>query len=424
MTKPPNIIWVFGDQHRAQAMSCAGDPNVATPNLDRMAQEGGWFRRAVMGFPLCCPARGSILTGRYPHQCVPGHEHPLPADMPTLAKPLRDAGYHTAWFGKWHLGGLKESQVNTSQAVIPREQRGGFDTWLGYENNNAQFDCHVHGHRDAAEVAGYRLPTFETDALTDLVLDHVRERAEADQPFFTALSAQPPHDPYTAPEQWMQRHNPATLQLRPNVPPYPRVQDQARRELAGYYALIENLDWNLGRVRALLRELDIDRETYVVFFSDHGDHHGSHGHFRKMTPYEEAINVPLIIAGPSYRTHRVRFQSHHRVNHVDLAPTTLGLAGIQPPPEMQGFNYAPMFSREDCPTFKPPGSAYLQCVIPTGHGNSINSPCAAWPPTTAGSTWPTPGRPACSSISTKTRTNSPTSPIIPTPAASNRNFAN
>ncbi len=83
----PNVIWLLADQHRAQALSCNGDPNVRTPNLDRLSMDGVQFTQAVAGFPLCCPFRGSLLTGRYPHQCVPGHEYPLPPGQPTIAEP-------------------------------------------------------------------------------------------------------------------------------------------------------------------------------------------------------------------------------------------------------------------------------------------------------------------------------------------------
>ena len=90
---PKNAIWIFGDQHRAQALSCNGDPNVNTPHLDRLSAEGVNFERAVSGFPLCCPYRGSLLTSRYPHECVPGHEYRLPPEMPNIAaqKPKNNA---------------------------------------------------------------------------------------------------------------------------------------------------------------------------------------------------------------------------------------------------------------------------------------------------------------------------------------------
>src|SRR5574340_842919 len=81
----PNVIWIFGDQHRAQAMGCAGDPNAYTPHLDTMAAQGVRFTSAVSGMPLCCPFRGSLVAGRYPHHCVPGHEYPLPDGQQTIA---------------------------------------------------------------------------------------------------------------------------------------------------------------------------------------------------------------------------------------------------------------------------------------------------------------------------------------------------
>ncbi|MEL7088583.1 MAG: sulfatase-like hydrolase/transferase, partial [Planctomycetota bacterium] len=226
----PNVVWMFSDQHRGQAMSCAGDVNVQTPNMDRLAAEGVWFRQARSGFPLCCPARGSILTGRYPHRCVPGHEMRLPGDATTIADVFNEAGYDTAYFGKWHLDGASGHPHDVAAHLVPRDRRGGFKTWLGYENINAQFDCHVHGHRGDDEVPRYRLPAFETDALTDLLVKHLEQNKTAAQPFFAALSVQPPHDPYTAPAEWMARHHPARLQLRDNVPPIAAVREQARRD--------------------------------------------------------------------------------------------------------------------------------------------------------------------------------------------------
>ena len=371
----PNVIWVFGDQHRGQALGCAGDPNLHTPNLDRLAAEGVWFRNAVMGFPLCCPARGSILTGQYPHACVPGHQRPLSPSTPTIGHMLADHGYHTAWFGKWHLDGFQEGGPRAVHHHVPRDRRGGFHTWVGYENNNAQFDCYVHGHDGDQDVEAYKLPCFETDALTDLLIEHVQRRANdhADQPFFAALSVQPPHDPYTAPEAWMQRHTPAHIRFRPNVPEIDRIRDQASRDLAGYYALIENLDWNLGRIRQTLAELGLTDDTFIVFFSDHGDHHGSHGHFRKMTPYQEAIHVPMIIGGPCRYHYQWQHDNNAPINHVDLAPTTLGLCGLDTPDGLPGFDYSGAVHAERRRDDKP-DAAYLQCVIPTGHAPSIDRP--------------------------------------------------
>ena len=375
----PNLIWIFGDQHRGQALSYRGDPNVQTPNLDRLAVEGLTFASAVSGSPLCCPYRGSLLSGRYPHHCVPGHQYPMPPDQPTVAHAFKEHGYRTSYFGKWHVDGHKEKKGRPAFHIVPPERRGGFDDWLGYENNNAQWDCWVHGRLDDQDIEMYRLPGFETDKLTDLMIEYLNARARGQAaagdtpPFFAVLSVQPPHDPYQAPREWMQRHNPARLRLRPNVPQIARVVEQARRELAGYYALIENLDWNVGRIMDCLDESGLIENTHVIFFSDHGDMHGSHGQFRKTDPREESLRVPFIVAGAGRsRNGRRGGQTDYPINHVDIAPTSLGLCGITPPDWMPGTDYSSLRLGGETPSL--PESAYLQAVIPTRHHNSVDRP--------------------------------------------------
>jgi arylsulfatase A-like enzyme len=383
----PNVIWIFGDQHRAQALGVAGDPNVHTPNVDRLATDGLYCPQAVGGFPLSCPYRGSLLSGRYPHEAVPGHEYPLDPALPTVAQPFGEAGYHTAYFGKWHVDGWHERDGRAGLHIVPRERRGGFDQWLGYENNNAQWDCHVHGHdAQGNEIPLYRLPYYETDALTDLLIDFIDERAlpvEGDQatadqsadasPFFAVLSVQPPHDPYVAPEPWMARHTPGEIQLRPNVPDVRRITEKARRELAGYYAMIENLDWNLGRVIEALREAGLHDNTHIIFFSDHGDMHGSHGQFRKTSALEESLRVPMIFGG-GRRYELKNGISDAPINHVDLAPTSLGLCGIDVPDWMVGHDWSARRIKGRQPATDEPDSAYCQVVKPTGHGHSVDRP--------------------------------------------------
>lgn len=372
-SKRPNVIWLFGDQHRAQALSCNGDPNVNTPNIDRLADGGVRFTQAVAGFPLCCPFRGSLLTGRYPHQCVPGHEYPLPAGQATLAQPLKEGGYHTAWFGKWHLSGWHERDGRAAFYITKPEQRGGFDTWVGYDNNNSQWDSWVHGGL-GKDAFHYRLPGYETDELTTLFIKHLKERSAEGKPFFAALSVQPPHDPYVAPPEYMARKNPARLEMRPNVPDIESVQRTARREYAGYCAMIENWDDNVGRILRALADLKLDFNTHVLVFSDHGDMHGSQGMFRKTNPYEESIRIPFIIGGEQPRyLGRATGQLPVLLNHADIAPTTLGLCGLSKPAWMQGNDYSAFrFAGRERPAL--PDSAYLQNVIPTGHGHSINRP--------------------------------------------------
>jgi arylsulfatase A-like enzyme len=363
----PNVIWILGDQFRAQALASNGDPNARTPHFDRAAVNGVTFTNHLSGFPLCCPFRGSMLTSRYPHHCVPGHEYPLPEGQKTIADVFNANGYRTAYFGKWHLGGFHESQGRAAFFITDPARRGGFQDWTGYENNNSQWDCWVHGGA-GKDAFHYRLPGYETDELTSLLLRYLKDRAADAKPFFAILSVQPPHDPYVA------NYNPERIVLRPDVAHVPSLERQVRRDLAGYYAMIENLDWNYGRVIEALGRNGLLDNTHVFFFADHGDMHGSHGMLRKVCPYEESIRTPFIISGgvPRYapwKTGRLPVLS----NHVDIAPTTLGLCGIAKPEWMEGADLS--YHRLGRPPSKPdPDSAFLQCVVPTGQPDTPNTP--------------------------------------------------
>jgi arylsulfatase A-like enzyme len=329
----------------------------------------------VAGCPWCTPFRGSLLTGKYPHETgVVRTPSQLPPDQPTIAQTFNDAGYDTAYFGKWHLDGVSEARQRSGTRYIPPERRGGFKTWIGYENNNSQYDCYVHGHdRDGDEVEMYRLPDYETDSLTDLLLDHLEERADApDQPFFAVLSVQPPHDPYVAPAEYGQRVNAATVQLRPNVPPVESVLKKTRMDLSGYYAMIENLDWNLGRVRQALRDLGLEQDTQVIFFSDHGDMHGSHGYNAKSQPWEESIRIPFHIAGGEPFYQLAAGETDAPLNSVDIAPTTLGLCGIDVPEWMSGYDWSHLRRRHDPARDDEPDAAYLQHLVRKYHKGGMD----------------------------------------------------
>ncbi|MFD0677425.1 MULTISPECIES: sulfatase family protein [unclassified Paenibacillus] len=377
----PNILWICADQLRGQALSCMGDPNVNTPNIDRLAAEGFQFTHALSGTPWCTPFRGSLMTGRYPHRSgVPANHYSLPMDAGTIARSFRDNHYRTCYIGKWHLDGdrphlnLQLPENSERLRVIAPEHRGGFEDWWAYENNNRPFDCWVHTDSGSSgQTELFRLPGYETDSLTDLLIDWLKARAKPQQqPFFAVLSVQPPHNPYVAPEENMSRHHPSRIQFRANVPPVNRVRETAARELAGYYAAIERLDWNVGRIRRVLQKTGLADDTYIMFFSDHGDMHGSHGLFRKSSPWEEAIRIPFIIGGPS-RDHQTRKMFDFPLNHVDIAPTTLGLCGIGKPEWMDGFDYSPWVLQKR-PQLEAPDSAYMNICIPSTVSYAVDRP--------------------------------------------------
>jgi arylsulfatase A-like enzyme len=371
----PNLIWLFGDQHRFHATGFAGDRNLYTPNIDDLALTGFTpTRGGVAGNSLCCPFRGSLLTGLYPHHCIPVHEAAMPKGQRTVAHAFGEADYHTAWIGKWHVDGFRESEGRAAFHVVPPERRGGFHKWIGYENNNSQFDCWVHGGEDE-DRAPWKLEGFDTDALTDLFIAHLEERAEVpDRPFFAALSVQPPHWPMQCPAEY-RTLRPDEVTLRPNVPLGGMAERGARLGAPGYCGMIENWDYNIGRVVTALRRLGLSNNTHIVFFADHGEMLGSHGRFGKVLPYEESIRTPLILGGADFFYNGLR--SEHAVtmggppppgldvviNHADIAPTSLGLCGIPVPDWMEGFDYSFLRRGEPEPDGVPDGTL-LQAIEP------------------------------------------------------------
>ncbi|MFW6457544.1 MAG: sulfatase-like hydrolase/transferase [Planctomycetota bacterium] len=362
--KGNNVIWFVVDQMRGQAMGVNGDPNVLTPNLDNMAIAGTNFPNAVSGYPLCCPFRGSMMTGKHAHNhSVKLHEDRLEPSYKTVTDVFNAEGYETIYFGKWHLAGIKESEGRSALQTVPREDRSSFDTWLGYDNNNSQWDCYLHGHEGNKEVSHYRLPGYETDCLADMAIEELGRLSESDRPFFMVVSVQPPHNPRLAPPEH-RHYRTSELELRPNVSS--NCEERARFELAGYYAQIENIDANVGRLTESLRENKLIDDTHLMFFSDHGDQLGSHGRFGKCVPHEESARVPFIIGGGapmSYDGWKAG-NAPSLINHLDIAPTTLGLCGIEVPDWMEGFDYSHRRHGIDfadrCEA--EPDSAYLQLI--------------------------------------------------------------
>lgn len=385
--KKANVIWVFGDQLRGQSFGYKGDSNVNTPNIDNMARNGMRYDCAVAGNPWCCPFRGALLSGKYPHQNgVIKTPSALAPSIPTITAPFKSSGYHTAWVGKWHLDGS-----NDHEHYIPPERRGGFDYWMGYENNNNQEETFVYG---TDSETPQRLAGYETDSLTDLFIEHLANHvnttqdAQGDyQPFFASLSVQPPHSPYVPPTDTTGArafyHNPSEIKLRQNVPEVDWIKEKAAFDSAGYYGMVENLDMNVGKLRMALKKLGIDRETYIIFFSDHGDCLGSHGQWEKSSPWEESVKIPFIVTTTGGSYHMKKGVSDAVMNHVDIPSTTLGLCGIQSPDWMTGYDYSyqcikkgrPEYTGTDKKITEEPDSAYLQQITRKFHKHTVNK---AW----------------------------------------------
>jgi arylsulfatase A-like enzyme len=350
MPDQPNVLFVLCDQLRAQALGYHGNEQVATPNLDRFADEGVAFERAYTPNPVCCPARGSILTGCYPHvHGVVGNNLRLPTDEPTMGTLFRDAGYATGYVGKWHLDG------EPKPGHIPAgERRQGFEFWRGFNRGHDHLRGHPHPNPDGSVdwEEGY-----QPELQTDMAIEHIDESGEA--PFFTFLSWGPPHGPFEAPEEYSAMYDPEELDLRSNVPDT-EVTAEMRAELAEYYALITSLDDQFGRLLDALAERDLAEDTVVVFTADHGEMVGSQGRYRKNYPFEESVHVPLAVRYPE------EFEGGHRsdavVNLVDLLPTLCSLCDVETPARVQGRDRTGLLADDDDPSAAT--ETYIQGQIP------------------------------------------------------------
>ncbi len=345
----PNLLFVFGDQWRAQALSHAGDPNLATPNLDAFAASGVRFTNAVSNSPVCSPHRATLMTGLYPHlNGMVANDQCLAANCPGpyLAECLAAGGHQTAYIGKWHIDGRGRRRF------VPPERRLGFGLWRGFECNHDYWDAPCYGDSPEPET----LPGYESFAQVELARRFLAGQAR--EPFALFLSWGPPHDPYgTAPEEFRSRHRPEDVLLRPNVPA--AAEAVARKELAGYYAHCEALDLAFGRLLAALEETGHARDTVVIFTADHGDMLGSQGFFRKQRHYDESVLVPMLVRDPRRTLGPAAVEAP--ISTIDLMPTLLGLAGCEVPERCQGRDWTPAIREGAAP---PVDAALLACHAP------------------------------------------------------------
>ena len=351
-SRKPNIVVVLADQWRTQAFGFAGDPNVRTPNFDRLAGESVRFINAVAGMPVCSPTRASLLTGQRPlTHGVFLNDVPLSLDAVTLPKTLKTAGYETGAIGKWHIDG------HGRLSFIPPERRQGFDYWKVNECTHSYTDSIYYA--DTSEKlrwSGYDALDQTRDAC-----DFLRAHAKAEKPFLLWLAWGPPHDPYfTAPPKYRALYDPAKLTLRPNIPE--NLEAQARKNLAGYYAHCSALDDAMGELLGTLRESGLAENTIFVFSSDHGDMLGSQGQWKKQRPFDESARVPFLIRWPAALGKSAR-ELTAPINSEDVMPTLLGLAGVPIPKSVEGLDYSAHLRGGPAPG---DGGTLITCVAPFG----------------------------------------------------------
>jgi arylsulfatase A-like enzyme len=327
---PPNILFVMPDQWRGMDLGFLGDTPVRTPSLDRLARQGVVFTSAVANSPVCTAARASLLTGQYAHSVgMAVNDLPLSSDANGIAKMLGRAGYYTGLIGKWHL----EGGPRLPGFVAPGPRRQGFDFWAASICNHDYFR-QIYFRDDPSPI---RMPEYETFGWTKLAFEFLDLAAQRKQPWFLCLHQGPPHDPYLLPPGFEKAYDPASIPLRPNWRDGARGPTSrpigTREQIAAYYAAIECLDAEIGKLVARAGLAN----TVVVFLSDHGDMLGSHGMALKRKPWEESCLVPMIFAGAGIPAGRRISQP---ISHIDIVPTLLGMAGLRKTGEMPGFDFS------------------------------------------------------------------------------------
>ncbi len=377
MSKQPNIILIYPDQMRYDSMSVSGNKVVKTPHIQRLANEGVTFDEAYTSYPLCCPFRASMMTGKYAqgHGMYQNH-FPLDASHDMLGEHMKAAGYSTLYVGKWHLEG------GPKPGFVPPERRFGFEKFVGFNRGHQYMDGIF--WRDTDQP--YRCRRYEPDYQTDHLIDFIDEARDEtpDKPFFGFISYGPPHHPNDMPEHWRTMYDPADMDIRAGVLPEaeqariqqdrlqtdcngnlkaahtsrtaynkkpqmePETEAELRRFMAEYYGMISCIDHNVGRILDHLDKLGIADNTMVVFLSDHGDMLGEHGYFCGIKPqgYKAAMQVPFIVRYPE------RFKAGTRTNGmidvgVDTPVTMLDLVGGAPLSGAHGQSYLSLLEGGD-----------------------------------------------------------------------------
>jgi len=315
----PHVVFVFADQWRASAAGYAGDPNVKTPNLDRLARESVHFTNAVSTCPVCTPYRAALLTGRYPTTTgMFMNDLCLPDEELCMAEMFKAAGYDTAYIGKWHVDG------HGRKSYIPPERRQGFDYWKAAECDHD----YPHSHYYTGNSPEMRFwEGYDAYAQTRDAQAYIRDHARGDEPFLLVVSFGAPHFPHqTAPEDCKALYPPGKLALAPNVPD--RQRAAVLKELPGYYGHCTALDACLGALVRTLRETGIADNTILVFTSDHGEMMGAHdiAPRTKQYPWDESAHVPFLVRYPAVHGTAGKTVTTP-INTPDILPTLLGLAG-------------------------------------------------------------------------------------------------
>lgn len=342
-----NILFYFSDQQRWDTCGCYGQPLNITSNLDQIAARGVKFENAFSPQPVCGPCRALFQTGKYPTQtgCFRNNRM-LPADVKTLGMYMEEAGYETAYIGKWHLASEGELEkaptIDHTVTAVPQELRGGY-TGFWRASDVLEFTSHGYDgyvfdeNNQRRDFKGYR-----ADCITDFALEFL-DQYTGEKPFFMTVSQIEPHHQndhghYEGPEGSKTRFAQFTLPEDLKLP-----GSNAREEYPDYLGQCASLDDNLGRLLDKLTQKGLLENTVILYTSDHGSHFHTRNRDTHLNGYDDykrschdsCLHVPLVIAGGPYSGGRT---IPSLVSTASIPKTILALAGVDVGSAMIGEN--------------------------------------------------------------------------------------
>lgn len=349
-TTQKNIILIVSDDHRYDAMGFMKSvPWLETPGFDRLAQEGMHVKNAFVSTALCSPSRASILTGMYAHShTIVDNTAPVPENITFFPQLLQQAGYQTAFFGKWHMGEDDD------------RPRKGFDHWEGLKGQGEYYNpsLNINGKRTRFTDSAYI-----TDLLTEHAIDWLKKRP-ADKPFFLFLSHKGVHAMFEPAKRHFGKYAEKRVPLPPSY--YLTASDQYKKNYLPewvkeqrhswhgvdymyhgefdfetfyrrYLETLLSVDESVSKVLDYLKAGGLEQNTMVIYMGDNGFSFGEHGLIDKRHAYEESMRVPLLIKCPGIIKPGTRTEA--LVQNIDLAPMLLEYAGVNVPDYMQGTSF-------------------------------------------------------------------------------------
>ena len=328
----PNIIFYFSDQQRWDTVN-----EEATPNLMQLAREGIQFENSYTCQPVCGPARACLQTGMYATQCgCYWNGVPLPQTIRPMAEYFNEAGYETAYVGKWHLASDRLPNVgfHCEKTAIPKERQGGYKNWWRAADV-LEFTSHGYdGYVFDAEGNQIDFKGYRADCINDFALEYLDQKT-SDDPFFLFISQLEPHHQndrhcYEGPKETVEK-----FRDYPIPPDLSFLEGDYEKMYPDYMAVINRLDENVGRLVAKLKEKGLYENTILIYTSDHGSHFKTRNLEYKRSCHDSATHTPLIIRGGPFQGGK---KEERLVSLIDLPPTMLDLAGIPIPKSYMGHS--------------------------------------------------------------------------------------